>query len=70
MTSAGPARLQVCLDVLLLQIQFAFDLAQHLVVDAPLVAQSNNSSSFGCQYFLAQAAFGLLPISITFIRFS
>ncbi len=42
MTSAGSDRLQVSLDLLLLQIQFAFDLAQHLVVDASLVAEADD----------------------------
>ncbi len=39
--------LQVCLDLLLLQIQFPFDLVQHLVVNASLVAESDDGCSFG-----------------------
>lgn len=47
MVSAGPDLLQICLDLLLLEIQFAFDLPQHFIVDATLIAQSDHSSSLG-----------------------
>ena len=53
MTSAEPDRLQVSLDLLLLEIQFAFDLPQHLVVDTSLVAQLNDCGSLGCEHLLA-----------------
>ena len=46
--------LQVCLEPLLLQIKFAFDLAQHLIVNAFPVAQSDNGSPLGCEHLLAK----------------
>jgi hypothetical protein len=49
---------------LLLQIKFAFDLAQHLIVDASLVAGSDDGSPFGREHLLAQAQFGFLAITI------
>ncbi len=51
--NAGPNLLQVYHELLLLQIQFAFDLAQHLIADTSLVAQPNDGSPLGCEHLLA-----------------
>jgi hypothetical protein len=70
MAIAGSDRLQVCLDLLLLEIEFAFDLVQHFIVDASLIAQLYDCGSLGCQHFLAQAEFSLPPITILLVCFS
>jgi hypothetical protein len=62
-TCAGPYRLQVRLEPLLLQIKFPFDLAQHFIVDASPVAQSDHGSSLGCEHLLAKTELGLLAIT-------
>lgn len=47
MDNAGSDRLLVCLDLLLFEIQFPFDLVQHFIIDATLIAQLDDCGSLG-----------------------
>jgi hypothetical protein len=59
--------LQVSLDLLLLHIQFPFELMKYLIVDASLITESNDGSPLGWKYLLAQPVFGLLVITIPLV---
>src|SRR6266699_2013084 len=46
--------LQVYLQSLLFQVEFSLDLSQHLIIDAPLVAESNDGRPLGLEHLLAK----------------
>ena len=46
--------LEVYLQSLLFQVEFPLDLSQHLIIDAPLVAESNDGRPLGLEHLLAK----------------
>jgi hypothetical protein len=58
--SASPVTLQL----LFFQVQFPLDLAEHLIINVPLIPHADHGSALGSKHFLPEAVSGGGPIDI------
>jgi len=52
---------------LLFQVEFPLDQTQHLIIDTPLVAESDDGSPLGMEHLLAKTAPSRWAIPVPFV---